>query len=275
MLTTTNVIQDAIEKNNVIFSKKWEATHDCIDHHLEETHLLKNRVVDLEALSGLQQTALQSCQSTIAGLEETIARLTTSVTKLEKLVCRCQDRLLSLAPHYTPGEEEEMVEEIEEEEGEEEEEDGLEYATDTLLGGSYTTPPRTGGRSSPSPAPSHLPTPVDSDPKNNVALRIEELEARIEAFLEEAEEDLEMNDLPLLENISLLPVPAPVIPGFVPFAVSTSQCCVPPRSLLRKVWHPYQDSVGRCYCEPGGWCNNLPYSSRTQHVPYKIRGQGS
>ena len=58
VLTTTNVIQDAIEKNNVIFSKKWEAIHNRIDHCSEETHLLKNQVIDLEALSGLQQTAL-------------------------------------------------------------------------------------------------------------------------------------------------------------------------------------------------------------------------
>ena len=29
----TNLIQDAIEKNNVIFSKKWEMTHDRIDRH--------------------------------------------------------------------------------------------------------------------------------------------------------------------------------------------------------------------------------------------------
>ena len=28
VLTTTNVIQDTIEKNNVIFAKKWESTHD-------------------------------------------------------------------------------------------------------------------------------------------------------------------------------------------------------------------------------------------------------
>ena len=89
VLTTTNVVQDAIEKNNVIFSEKWEVTHDRINRRSEETHLLMNWVVDLEALSGLQQTALQSCQNTIAGLEETIARLTASVTKLEKLVCRC------------------------------------------------------------------------------------------------------------------------------------------------------------------------------------------
>ena len=117
VLMTTNMIQDAIKKNNVIFSEKWEATHNHIDHRSEETHLLKNRVVDLKALLGLQQTALQSCQNTIAGLEETVTRLTTSVTKLERSVCQCQDHLLSPAPHYVPGEEEEMVEEMEEEEG--------------------------------------------------------------------------------------------------------------------------------------------------------------
>ena len=89
VLTTTNVIQDVIEKNNVIFSKKWEVTHNHIDCCLEEILLLKNQVVDLEALSGLQQTALQSCQNTIAGLEETITKLTTSVTLLEKSVCCC------------------------------------------------------------------------------------------------------------------------------------------------------------------------------------------
>ena len=89
VLTTTNVIQDAIKKNNAIFSEKWEATHDHIDCHLEEILLLKNQVVDLEALSGLQQTALQSCQNTIAGLEETVAQLTTSVASLEKSICRC------------------------------------------------------------------------------------------------------------------------------------------------------------------------------------------
>ena len=53
VLKTTNMIQDAIEKNNVIFSEKWEATHDCINHCSEEILLLKNQVVDLEALSGL------------------------------------------------------------------------------------------------------------------------------------------------------------------------------------------------------------------------------
>ena len=41
-----------------------------------------------------------------------------------------------------------------------------------------------------------------------------------------------MNDLPLVENTSPLPVPAPVFPGFIPFAVSASQRCVPPKVSL-------------------------------------------
>ena len=130
------------------------------------------------------------------------------------------------------------------EETEEEEEDGLEYATDTPSGGSYTTPPSTGGHSSPSPAPSRSLTPADSDPENNAALRMEELEACIKAFLEEAEEDLLMDDLPPAENTSPLPIPALVFPGIIPFAVSTGQCCVPPKHLFRKVYHPYNDPVG-------------------------------
>ena len=89
VLMTTNVIQDTIEKNNIIFAGKWETTHDRIDHHSEDIHLLKNWMVDLKALSGLQQTTLQSCQNSIAGLEETVARLTMSVNKLEKSVCHC------------------------------------------------------------------------------------------------------------------------------------------------------------------------------------------
>ena len=141
--------------------------------------------------------------------------------------------MLSLAPHYVPGEEEEVVKETEGEGGEEEEEeDGLGYVTNTPLGGSYMTLPSTGGRLSPSLAPSCSPAPGDSNPENNVALHTKELEACIEVFLEEAEEDLEMNNLPLLENTSLLPVLAPVFPRFVPFTISSSQCCVLPKSLL-------------------------------------------
>ena len=149
-MTTTNTIEDAIQKNNVIFGEKWETTHNRIDCRLEDVRLLKNRLVDLEALSGLQQNALQSCQNTIAGLEETILKLAASVTVLERSVCCCRDHLLSLGPHYASGEE--VVEETEEEE--EEEEEGLEYATNTPSGGSYMTPPSTGGHSSPLPAPS-------------------------------------------------------------------------------------------------------------------------
>ena len=156
-----------------------------------------------------------------------------------------------------------MVKETKGEGGEEEEEeDGLEYVTDTPSGGSYTTPPSTGGRLSPSQAPSCLPTSGGSNLENNVALCTKELEAHIEVFLEEAEEDLEMNDLPPLKNTSPLPVLAPVFPGFIPFAVSTSQCCILLKSLLRKVYHPYKDPVGQCHCEPGGWCDDLPCSGR-------------
>ena len=166
-----------------------------------------------------------------------------------------------------------MVEETKEEG--EEEEDGLEYVTDTPSGGSYMTPLSTGGQSSPSPAPSHSATLGDSDPENSVVLCTKELEAHIEVFLEEVEEDLEMNDLPLLENTSPLLVPALVFPGFVPFTVSTGQRCIPPKSLLRKVYHPYKDPVGRCCCEPGGWCDNLPCSGRKRHVSHKVRGRSS
>ena len=172
-------------------------------------------------------------------------------------------------PHYAAGEE--MVEEMEEEESEEEE--GLKYTTDTPSGGSYTTLPSTEGCLTPSPAPSHSPTPGDSDPENNAALRMEELEARIEAFLEEAEEDLLMDNLPPVENTSPLPVLAPVFLGIIPFAVSTGQRCVPLKSLVWKVYHPYKDLVGRCRCEPGGWCDNLPCSGRKRRVSRKIRGR--
>ena len=159
-------------------------------------------MVNLESLSGLQQTALQHCQDTIAGLEETVAQLVMSVKKLEKMVCQCHDWLLSPGPHFMPREEEEMIEEEEEEE----EESGLEYKTDTPFKDSYTTPPSTGGHSKLSPAASHSPTLEDSDPENNMVLRTEELEACIEVFLEEAKEDMKMSDLPPLENISPLPV---------------------------------------------------------------------
>ena len=62
--------------------------------------------------------------------------------------------------------------------------------------------------------------------------------------MEEAEEDMELDDLPLLENVTPVPVPVPVVPGFVPFTVSTGQHCVPPKSLFWKVYHPYHSLVG-------------------------------
>ena len=154
--------------------------------------------------------------------------------------------------------------------GEEEEEDGLKYKTEDSSKGSYTTPPSTGSHSKPSPAPSCSPTPEDSDPETSAVLRSKELEAHIEAFLKEAEEDMEMSDLPPLKNISLLPVPALAITSFVPFAVSSGQCCVPPKALLQKVYHPYKDPVGQCHYEPGGWCHKLPCSSQVQRIPRKI-----
>ena len=86
--------------------------------------------MELESLSGLQQTTLQHCQDTIAGLEETIAQLVALVKKLEKTICWCHNHLLSPGPHYAPGKEEEMVEDLEEEE-----EDSLEYKTNTPFTG--------------------------------------------------------------------------------------------------------------------------------------------
>ena len=163
-----------------------------------------------------------------------------------------------------------MVEDLEEEE-----EEGLEYETEDTSKGSYTTPPSTGGYSTPSPASTRSPTPGDSNPETNMVFHTAEIEACIESFLEEVEEDMELNNLPPLENITPLPVPTPSIPGFIPFTVSTGQCCIPPKSLLRKVYHPYKDLVGQCRCEPGGWCDDLPCSGRIQHVPCKIRGHSS
>ena len=157
-----------------------------------------------------------------------------------------------------------------EEEEEEEEEDGLEYKMEDTSKGSYMTPPSTGGHSEPSPAPSWSPTPEDSDPETSAILCTKELEACIEVFLEEVEEDMEMSDLPPLKNVSLVPVPAPAIPGFIPFAMSTSQCCGPPTSLLWKVYHPYKGPVGQCHCKPGGWCHELPCSSWIQYILHKI-----
>ena len=158
----TNQIEEAILKNNWIFSKKWELTHDQINCRLEEHLLLKTCITELESLLGLQQTALQHCQDMIVGLEETVAQLVVLVKKLEKTICWCHDWLLLPGPHYTLGEEEEMVADLE---GEEEDEDGLEYETDAPSRDSYMTPPSTGGHSEPSPHLLHSPTPEGSNPE--------------------------------------------------------------------------------------------------------------
>ena len=265
VLGTTNQIEEAILTNNQIFSEKWELTHDQINHCLEEHLLLKTWATKLESPLGLQQTTLQHCQDTIAGLEEIVAQFVVLMKNLEKTVCRCHNWLLLPGPHYTPGEEEEIVEDLEEE-------DGLEYKTNVPLGDSYMTPPSTGGHSKPSPHPPHSPTLKGSNPITNTILQTTELEAHIELFLEEVEEDMELDDPPPLENITPLQVlvPNPIIPSFVPFTVSTGQCCVPPKSLLHKVYHPYHGSVGQFSCEPGGWCTDLPCSSQKRLVPQKV-----
>ena len=86
VLSTTNQIEEAVMKNNCIFADKWELTHDWIDQRAEE-HLLTTYIWELEGLLGLQQTALQHCQDTVTGLEETVTQLVVTVKKLEKTVC--------------------------------------------------------------------------------------------------------------------------------------------------------------------------------------------
>ena len=75
VLTMTNQIEEAVMKNNCIFTDKWESTHKQINHWADKHQLLKIHVVELKSLSGLQQTILQICQNQIAGLEETIMQL--------------------------------------------------------------------------------------------------------------------------------------------------------------------------------------------------------
>ena len=91
VLSTTNQIEEAVLKNNCTFANKWESTHNRIDRRAEEHQFLMICIVELKGLSGLQQTALQHCQDTVAGLEETITQLVATVKKLEMTVCRCCD----------------------------------------------------------------------------------------------------------------------------------------------------------------------------------------
>ena len=53
VLITTNQIEEAILKNNQIFTEKWELTHGWINRCVEEHLLLKTHVVELESLLGL------------------------------------------------------------------------------------------------------------------------------------------------------------------------------------------------------------------------------
>ena len=252
-LVVTNIIEEAILKNNHHFAKDWEKTQKRIDCQADEHQRLKTHVIELESLSGLQQTALQHCQDTVAGIEETVKWLVAAVCKLESTVCCCCDQLLSPGPHYAEGEEEEVLADLEEEE------DSLEYETKAPLTASYTTPLGTGGCSKPSPHPSHSPIPGGSDPEDNTVLHTAKIEACIEAFLAEADEDLELGDLLPLEYVTPIPIHVPTIPGFVPFTVSTGQHCILSKGLPQ-AYHPYENSIGQCSCEAGGWCNNLPCS---------------
>ena len=76
-----------------------------------------------------------------------------------------------------------------------------------------------------------------------MVLQTSMIEAHVKVFLAEADEDLELHDLPPLENISPIPIQALTILGFIPFAMSTSQHCVPSKGLPC-TFHPYKNSVG-------------------------------
>ena len=105
----TNTIEEVILKNNRCFANEWEATQDHINWRAANYKVLKDWVLELEGLSGLQQTIINSCHDQIAGLEETVEQLVATVCKLESTVCHCRDYLLLLGPHYVEGEDEEVV----------------------------------------------------------------------------------------------------------------------------------------------------------------------
>ena len=111
--------------------------------------------------------------------------------------------------------------------------------------------------------------PKDSNPETSVVLQTAEIKAHVEVFLVEVDKDLELDDLPPLENVTPIPIQALTIPRFIPFTMSTSQHCIPSKGLPQ-AYHPYEGSVGWCSCEAGGWCNDLPCSSRRQQFPQKV-----
>ena len=77
--------------NNCCFANEWETTQECINQRANEHQQLKTHIIELEGLSSLQQTTLQSCQNQIAGLEETVEQLVAVVCKLESTICCCCD----------------------------------------------------------------------------------------------------------------------------------------------------------------------------------------
>ena len=194
----------------------------------------------LQGIVCLQRTIINSCHNQTAALEEMVKQLVEVVRKLEETICYCWDQLLSPGPHFAEGENQEIVVDSEEED----DKDGLNYETEEEpLDLSYTTPLSTRGHTPPSPYPSCSPTPEGSDLENNACLQTELIEAWVEAFLAEAEEDLKLYDLPPLENTKPILIQVATMPGFVPFVISTSQHCVPSKGLPHGTYHLYNNSV--------------------------------
>ena len=223
--------------------KDIEMTDKHINHRGDSIVNLKGEVARLKEAHRVQDQIISDQQQCLAVLKLKVDCLISTVQDLEKLICQCWDRLLSPGPHLH-WRRRSCVDDLELEYETEKETSGLDYGTPNPL-------------SSPSLfMPLRSPTPEDSDPERNCCLQTELMEARIEGFLEEAEEDMELDDLPPLENSSPVPIPTPRSVGTIPFAVSTGQCCIHSRGLPRPLtYHPYHHLVkGQCCCEPGSWC---------------------
>ena len=260
----TNTIKEVIVGNNRKFAEDYKVIHAHIDHKGDDHIILKRWVKELKGIVWLQRTIINSCHDETAALGETAEQLVVAVMKLEGSVCCCHNWLMSPGPHFTEGENKEVVVDLEEDD---DEEDGLKYETEEDPSDpSYMTPPSTGGCSPPSPHPSCSLTPEGSNPENNAHLQMVLIEAQVEAFLEEVDKGLKLADLPPLENMMPIPIQALTILGFIPFAMSTGQHCVPSKRLPHGVFHPYHNSIRQCHCEPGGWCNNLPCAGWKQQV---------
>ena len=248
-LVVTNRIEEAIVANNKKFAEDYDHIHGRIDYWgvditnlREEVKTLKSQLVEWEEEN-------HQLQDWVLLLESTVGEFATSLARIEGSICRCRDHWLLPCPHVTPD----PADEMEVEETEEEEETGLEYATDdgVVSLSSYVTPVPTPGTS---PIPSREPTPSESEsnPSCNAHLWTREIDVRIEAFLSEVEDDLELgSNPPPLESLSPSPIPVrePLRPmaGFVPFNVSPTtqgQWCVPSCGLpTHCTFHPYANSV--------------------------------